>query len=256
VTPAADVKPPGPAAPRGPNSAPEHFKVKLATTKGDVLVDVHRHMAPLAADQFYKLVKEGFYDGCKFFRVATNPAIVQFGMNGDPAMNQKYQATGIPDEPRSASNVRGTLVFAKSSQPNSRTTQLFINRGDNSTGLDSQGFAPFGRVVEGLEEVVDAITDEYAEQPDQQAIGQVGNTYLDERFPNLDYIVTATIVGDDAKPVAEPAEKEPAEKKPEAPAEQTKDEAPPEKAAEEKQPDAPAEPSTKPVEGKKADSEQ
>ncbi len=212
-TPAAEPKR-GPSAPRGPDSGPDHYKVKLETTKGEIVVDVHRHMAPLAADQFHKLVKEGFYDGCKFFRVANSPAIVQFGMNGNPEINRKYQAQGIPDEPRHESNVRGTIAFAKSSAPNSRTTQLFINRGDNSAGLDGQGFAPFGRIVQGMEDVVDKITDEYGEQPDQQAIGNVGNTYLDERFPNLDYIVKATIVGepaDDAKN-AETKTDSPAEK--------------------------------------------
>lgn len=232
--PVADEKPDGKASnvPRGPDSAPEHFKVKFATTKGDFVVDVHRHWAALAADQFYQLVKAGYYDGNKFFRVASNPDIVQFGLNGDPAVTAKYQGKGIQDEPRTKSNVRGTLVFAKSSAPNSRTTQLFINRGDNSQGLDSQGFAPFGRIVEGLEEAVDNITDEYGEQPDQRAISQAGNVYLDERFPNLDHIIKATVVGDEKKPEAAPTD-EPAVKADE-PKKEDSDAKPDEKKDEEK----------------------
>lgn len=201
--------------PRGPNSAPDHFQVKFTTTKGDFVVAVHRHWAALAADQFYQLVKAGYYDGNKFFRVAANPQIVQFGLNGDPEITAKYQGKGIPDESRTKSNVRGTLVFAKSQAPNSRTTQLFINRGDNSAGLDSQGFAPFGQVISGMEEAVDNITDEYSDEsghgPDQGTIMRAGNAYLDERFPNLDNIIKATIIepGDksDDESKDEPAEK-------------------------------------------------
>jgi peptidyl-prolyl cis-trans isomerase A (cyclophilin A) len=231
----APIKPdlPGKSAvPRGPNSAPDHFQVKFATTKGDFVVDVHRHWAPLGADQFYQLVKAGYFDGNKFFRVASNPQIVQFGLNGDPAVTAKYQGKGIPDEPRTQSNVRGTLAFAKSSAPNSRTTQLFINRGDNSQGLDSQGFAPFGRIIEGMEDAVDNITEEYGEEPQQQVIAQAGNTYLDDRFPNLDYIIKATIVGDAEKPDAAPKEEstektEDAKKEePDAKPEEKKDEEP------------------------------
>jgi peptidyl-prolyl cis-trans isomerase A (cyclophilin A) len=204
TTSAASVpKPSGPPAPRGPNSAPEQFKVKFETSQGDIVVDVHRHLTPLGVDRFYQLVQEGYFDGNKFFRVVSQERlkIVQFGMNGDPARTRKYQEQGIADEPRIDSNVRGTIVFAKSQQPNSRTTQLFINRGDNSAALDGQGFAPFGRIVEGMEEVVDKINDEYGEEPQQSAIGQVGNTYLDDRYPNLDYIVKATVIEADGKPV-------------------------------------------------------
>lgn len=193
------------SVPRGPDSAPEHFKVKFETSKGDVVVDVHRHWAGHAADRFYQLVKEGYYDGNRFFRVAANPKIVQFGLNGDPEITAKYLEKGIPDEPRTQSNVRGTLAFAKSSQPNSRTTQLFINTGDNSQGLDQQGFAPFGKIIEGLEEAVDQITNEYGEEPNQGTIMQAGNTYLEARFPNLDYIIKATILSPDGKPVDEAA---------------------------------------------------
>lgn len=191
------------SAPRTENSAPEHFKVQFETSKGNFVVDVHRHWAPLAADRFYQLVKEGYYDGNKFFRVAQNPAIVQFGLNGDPKVTAKYLDQGIPDEARTQSNSRGTLAFAKSAQPNSRTMQLFINRGDNSAALDSQGFAPFGRIVENLKEVVDDINSEYGETPEQGTIMQVGNIYLDERFPNLDYIVKAHVMGDDTQPAAD-----------------------------------------------------
>lgn len=194
------TKPGGPQAPRGPNSAPDHFQVKFATTKGDFIVDVHRHWAPLGADRFYQLVKDGYYDGNKFFRVAQDPKIIQFGLNGNPEITKKWRSANIPDDQRTKSNTRGTVAFAAQQSPNTRTTQLFINTGDNSAGLDGQNFAPFGVVIEGLEEAVDAITDEYGQEPDQQYITQIGNTYLDERFPNLDYIITARVVDDTAAP--------------------------------------------------------
>lgn len=205
------------SAPRGPNSAPEHFKVKFNTTKGDFVVDVHRHWAPLGADRFHQLVKEGFYDGCKFFRVIPG-FVVQFGINGDPAVNGKYQENKIPDDRFSKPNVRGTITFATSGE-NSRTSQLFISVGDNSAGgksdLDAQKFTPFGHVIEGLEEVVDSISSEYDEKEiNQKMIANVGNVYLDERFPNLDYIITARVVEADGAPAGDSASKPAAEKPP------------------------------------------
>lgn len=230
--PPADPGRKGPPAPRGPDSAPEHFKVRLETTKGDVVIDVHRHLAPLGTDRFYQLVKEGYYDGCKFFRVVPG-FVVQFGMNGDPELNRKYQDNKIPDDKSHESNKRGTVTFATSGA-NSRTSQLFINLGNN-TSLDSQGFAPFGRVVKGMEDVVDKITSEYGEEPQQPVIAQAGNTYLDERFPNLDHIIKATVIEADGKPVegagdaksdapktAAPAEEKPAEKSESKPDEEKK----------------------------------
>lgn len=208
-----DISKPGASkAPRGPNSAPDHFKVKFVTSKGDFIVSVHREWAPHGVDRFYELIKEGYYDGNKFFRVAKNPKIVQFGLNGNPDITKKWQTASIPDDKRVQTNIRGTLAFAASMQPNSRTTQLFINIGDNSQGLDGQNFAPFAMVIDGLEQTVDKITDEYGEEPNQGAIGQVGNTYLDERYPNLDYIITARIL--DAETPSEEDKK--AEEKPAA----------------------------------------
>jgi peptidyl-prolyl cis-trans isomerase A (cyclophilin A) len=196
--PSADVK-----APRGPDSAPDVFQVKFDTSRGEFIVDVHRDWAPVAADHFYQLVKAGYYDNNRFFRIAGSPHIVQWGLNGDPSITGKYQQKGIPDEPRIVSNTPGTIAFAKAQAPNSRTTQLFINIGDNSAGLDSQGFAPFGKVVEGMD-VVEQLNDEYGEQPNQQMIGQLGNSYLNDRFPNLDYINAATLVSDAAEETAKP----------------------------------------------------
>ncbi|MFO0919328.1 MAG: peptidylprolyl isomerase [Planctomycetaceae bacterium] len=182
--------------PRGPDSAPEEFQVEFETTKGTFVVDVHRDWAPRGADRFYQLVNEGYYDGCRFFRVMPN-FVVQWGMNGDPALNQKYQNNKIPDDRFSQPNRRGTIVFATSGE-NSRTSQLFINLADNVKGgksdLDSQNFTPFGEVTQGMEDVVLKITSEYTDQPEQQLIAQVGNVYLDERFPNLDHIIKAKVV--------------------------------------------------------------
>lgn len=195
--------------PRDENSAPNEFQAKFETTKGTFVISVHRDWAPRGADRFYQLVKEGFYDNCRFFRVVPG-FVVQWGMNGDPKINEKYQHNNIRDDRFKTPNRRGTVVFANSG-PNSRSSQLFINFADNVAGsksdLDSQKFTPFGEVVEGMKEVVDKISSEYGEKVDQQLIARVGNTYLDERFPNLDYIIKATIVGEEPQPAAttEPA---------------------------------------------------
>ena len=116
--------------------------------------------------------------------------VVQFGINGDPAVHSKWD-TKIPDDPVTESNLRGTLTFATSG-PNTRTTQLFINLKNNSSSLDGQGVSPFGRGVSGME-FVDAITSEYGEGPQQPVIEREGNAYLEREFPNLDYVKTATI---------------------------------------------------------------
>lgn len=202
-----------------PHSGPGHFRVKFETTKGDFVVEVHREWAPNGADRFKQLVEEGFYDGCKFFRVLPN-FVVQWGMNGDPAVNAKYQHNKIPDDKRAVANTRGTLVFATSG-PDSRTSQLFVNMKDNAS-LDAQNFAPFAKVVEGMEEVIGKLNDEYGDEITelQGTIAQVGNVFLDERFPNLDYIIKATIVDPSAKPAAKV---EPKDEKTEAePAQETK----------------------------------
>lgn len=171
--------------------APETFQVLFNTSKGDFTVEVTRAWAPHGADRFYNLVKNGYYDNCRFFRVVKG-FMVQFGINGDPKLNTVWRAARFADDPGKESNTRGTITFAHAG-PNTRTTQLFINYADN-TFLDPQGFPPFGRVTQGME-VVDAINDEYSEKPDQRRIQLEGNDYLGATFPNLDYINSTVIVG-------------------------------------------------------------
>ena len=170
--------------------APENFRVKFETTKGDVIIECNREWAPIGVDHFYNAVKEGFYDETRFFRVVPD-FIVQFGINGDPQTQAKWDKDVLKDDPVKQSNTRGTLTYATAG-PNTRTTQMFINFGDNSF-LDNQGFAPIGKVVKGMD-VVDSINAEYGEKPKQPYIESAGNRYLKEYFPNLDYIKKATIV--------------------------------------------------------------
>ena len=171
--------------------APNEFSVRLETSAGPVVIQVMRDWAPLGADRFYNLVKNGFYDGQRFFRVVPN-FVVQWGLNGDPKLNQVWHQAHILDDPVKQSNTRGRITYAKTNQPNTRTTQLFINSVDNSR-LDGMGFAPFGEVIEGME-AVDAINAEYGQQPNQGQIAMNGNAYLEENFPNLDYIIKAEII--------------------------------------------------------------
>jgi peptidyl-prolyl cis-trans isomerase A (cyclophilin A) len=150
---------------------------------------VHRAWAPKGADRFYNLVKNGFYDGCRFFRVVPG-FMVQFGINGNPAIQSNWRNANITDDPVKESNKRGYVTFATGG-PNTRTTQVFINF-QNNAGLDRQGFAPFGEVVTGMD-VVDKINAQYREQPNQAQIQAQGNAYLNKSFPKLDYVKTATI---------------------------------------------------------------
>lgn len=170
-------------------TAPDTFTVRFETTKGEVLIDVTRAQAPLGADRFYNLVKSGFLNDVGFFRVVPG-FVVQFGLNGDPAVNTAWRNARITDDPVQGTNARGTLVFANSG-PNSRTTQLFINFADNSR-LDSMNFAPFGKVRDMA--AVDAINAEYGQTPNQSRITTQGNAYLKEQFPNLDYLLKASLV--------------------------------------------------------------
>src|SRR5690348_5416343 len=147
--------------------APETFEATFVTTKGDFVVQVTRAWSPLGADRFYNLVKHGFYNGNPFFRIVPG-FVVQFGLTGNPAVNKAWQDAGIQDEPVKEHNLPGYVTYAKSSMPNSRTTQLFINLGDNSS-LDAQGFAPFGKVISGMD-VVQKLYSGYGEAPDQDAI--------------------------------------------------------------------------------------
>ena len=181
------------------DAAPAQFKVILQTTKGDVTIDVTRDWSPRGADRFYSLVKDGFYDGARFFRVIRSPRpfMAQFGINGDPKVTAKWADANIQDDPVTQHNTRGMISFATSG-PNSRSTQLFINYSDNSR-LDASGFSPFA-VVSGGMDVVDQLYAEYGEGPpdgtgpDQERIEKEGNTYLDKEFPKLDYIKTAKII--------------------------------------------------------------
>jgi len=170
--------------------APDKYKVKFETSKGNFVVEVTRSWAPNGADRFYNLVKNGYYDGCRFFRVVAD-FMVQFGINGDPKLNSVWRAAQIKDDPVKQSNTRGYITFATAG-PNSRTAQVFINFGDNS-GLDRQGFAPFGKVTEGMK-VVGSIYSGYGESPNQGSIQMEGEAYLGKSFPKLDVIKSATII--------------------------------------------------------------
>ena len=175
--------------------APAVYKAKFDTSKGPFVVEVHRDWAPRGADRFYNLVKNGFYDNARFFRVIEG-FMVQFGINGDPNVAGAWRDADIKDDPVKQSNERGTITFATAG-PNTRTTQVFINFGDNA-GLDGQGFSPFGKIVSGME-VVDSLYGGYGEGapngngPDQGRIQSQGNAYLEQDFPKLDFIKSATI---------------------------------------------------------------
>ena len=203
---APDLKP---AAERNPalldpslakEQAPDTFQAKFTTTKGDFVIEVTRDWAPHGADRFFNLVKIGYFDDAAFFRNIEG-FMVQFGINGDPAVNEKWHAANIKDDPVEKSNKPGYVTFAKSGAPNSRSTQVFINFGDNSR-LDRDGFSPFGRVIEGME-VVKSLYNGYGEGaggapgargPAQGRIQKEGNAYLKKNFPKLDYIKSAKIV--------------------------------------------------------------
>ncbi len=182
---------------------PDTYKVKFETTCGDFTIEVRRAWAPVGADRFHELVSKGFYDECGFFRVVPD-FMVQFGINGDPTVQEKWREAKIKDDKVTKSNKKGFITFATSG-PNSRTSQVFINFSDNSF-LDSQGFAPFGEVVEGME-VVEKINAQYGERPDQGEIQERGNEYLKEAFPKLDFVKKATIVKPDAAKAEESKKK-------------------------------------------------
>ena len=173
------------------SSAANTYRVLLDTSQGPVVIDVDRNLAPNGAQHFYELVKAHYYDGSRFYRVVPG-FVVQWGAAAEPAVTQKWDVT-IPDDPVKGSNKVGTVTFAATGQPNSRTTHLFINLGDNSR-LDAMGFAPIGRVVSGMK-AVENIFPGYAETPDQNIISAQGNAYLKKEFPQLDYIKTARIIG-------------------------------------------------------------
>ena len=179
-----------PARAKATATAAASFRVRFVTSAGPFVVEVTRAWAPHGADRLYDLVRQGFYDGGRFFRVVPG-FVVQFGLSGDPAVSARWRPATIPDDPVTQHNTRGTLTFATAG-PNTRTTQLFINYRDNIR-LDGMGFAPLGRVVEGMD-VVDHIYAGYGERPDQAQIEARGNAYLAAAFPRLDSITRATIV--------------------------------------------------------------
>ena len=165
--------------------APDQFKVRFETTKGDFVLEVLRFWSPRGADRFYNLVTSGYFTDTAFFRVLDG-FVAQFGIHGDPKVSKGWSSATIQDDEVKQRNQRGTIVFAKTGLSNSRSVQFFINFKDNF-GLDRQGFSPFGRVVEGME-VVDSLHSGYGESPAQGRIQQEGNVYLKRAFPNLDYI--------------------------------------------------------------------
>ena len=177
--------------------APETYRAKFTTTRGDFVIEVTRSWAPNGADRFYNLVKSGFYDDTRFFRVVYG-FMAQWGIHGDPAVAAVWRSATIPDDPVTQSNTRGMVSFAMSG-PGTRTTQVFINYADKNMVLDAQGFAPFGKVIEGME-VVNKIFSGYGEPPpkghgpDQERVQKEGNAYLAKSFAKLDAIRSATLV--------------------------------------------------------------
>ena len=176
-------------------TAPASYKARFDTSKGVFVIEVQRDWAPNGADRFYNLVKNGFYDNVRFFRVISG-FMVQFGISGDPKISAPWRDARIADDPVKQSNKRGFITYAMAG-PNTRTSQVFINFGDNAS-LDSQGFSPFGRVVTGMN-VVDALNAEYGEGaprgrgPDQGRVQMEGNAYLARDFGKLDFVKKATI---------------------------------------------------------------
>lgn len=186
-----------PDAPALNRRAPRLFDVTLQTSKGDIVIEVHRDWAPHGADRFFNLVEAHYYDDNRFFRVHAGQW-AQFGINGNPAIAKRWRIATIPDDPPKESNVRGTVTFAFG-VPNGRTTQVYIALKDLSDPQDKQGFVPFGRVLRGMD-VADALNSEYGETSGsgiragkQQPLFDGGNAYLDRNFPRLDRITRARI---------------------------------------------------------------
>jgi len=177
------------------DKAPETFHVKFVTTRGDFVVTVNRSWAPIGADRFYNLVKHQFYDNASFFRVVPG-FVVQFGISAYPPVSAAWERANIKDEPVTQTNKRGYLTYAKTSMPNTRSTQIFINLKDNA-GLDGQGFSPFGFVDAQGMKVVEMLYDQYGDSggPDQDQISKQGKPYVDKGWPKLDSIKTATLMG-------------------------------------------------------------
>jgi peptidyl-prolyl cis-trans isomerase A (cyclophilin A) len=186
---AAPAAKPEAAAKPEPSRIPDTYTVQFATTRGNFVVEVHRAWAPIGAERFYDLVKDGYYDGCKFFRVIPN-FVAQWGIAATPAKTKKWDKP-IKDDAVARTNKLGSIVYATAGR-DTRTTQVFINLRSNQN-LDSDGFAPFGEVVEGMD-IVEKLYKGYADNPDQEQITKRGNAYLNEKFPNLDSIKKATML--------------------------------------------------------------
>lgn len=188
--------PPDAAATTGAAAAPDSFRARFETSAGDFVIAVHRAWAPRGADRFHELVRSGYYDNARFFRVISG-FMVQFGLHGDPKVSAQWRDRRIPDDPVRRTNGRGMVTFATAG-PGTRTTQVFINYGNNDR-LDAMGFAPFGQVIEGMD-VVDRLYAGYGEGapqgqgPNQGRIQMEGNAYLERAFPRLDYVRRATVI--------------------------------------------------------------
>jgi cyclophilin family peptidyl-prolyl cis-trans isomerase len=187
-----------PDAPEMNRRAPELFHVRLETSRGFMVIEVHREWSPHGADHFYNLVRAGYYDEARFFRVMQG-RWAQVGINGDPKISNVWRERTIPDDSRRESNVRGTIAYAFA-VPNGRTTQVFINLRDNSATHDPEPFVPFGKIVEGME-VADALNAEYGESAGggirggkQGPLFEMGNAWFEHNFPRLDYITRATVI--------------------------------------------------------------
>jgi peptidyl-prolyl cis-trans isomerase A (cyclophilin A) len=185
-------------APEDSGAAPAVFDVRLETSKGVIMLEIHRDWSPHGVDRFYHLVRAGYYDEARFFRVIKG-RWAQFGINGDPKISAAWRNRTIPDDPRTQSNLRGTIAYAFA-VPDGRTTQVFINLKDNSPTHDALGFVPFGTIVQGMD-VADALYSQYGEAAGggirggkQAALFESGNAYLTSFFPRLDYITRATII--------------------------------------------------------------
>src|SRR6266576_5082300 len=184
-----------PASPAFATQAPDSFRARFTTTRGEFVIAVHRPWAPRGADRFYNLVRSGYYDGVRFFRVIPG-FMAQLGIHGDTGVTAAWRERRIPDDPVRRTNIRGMVTYATAG-PGTRTTQIFINFGDNNR-LDASGFAPFGQVVEGME-VVDALYGGYGDGapngrgPDQYRLNVEGEKYLARQFPKLDKITKARV---------------------------------------------------------------
>jgi peptidyl-prolyl cis-trans isomerase A (cyclophilin A) len=198
--PAAESAPSGEGTllspPKNDHRAPDAFAVAFDTTKGEVIVDFDRALSPHGADRIFTMVKLGYFQDVAFFRVVSG-FMAQVGIHGDPAVNAVWRERNMPDDPVKTSNARGMVTFAKSSMPDSRSTQIFINYVDNGR-LDSMGFAPVGKVRDMAP--IDALHSGYGEGapmgrgPNQARVQLEGNAYLAQEFPELDYIKSARIL--------------------------------------------------------------